>query len=224
MTVSKIFLYLCLLFILGVFIYSFFISSENKENNQYYNQEISFQGIIIKEPEQRINQQKFVIKINRINPLNNSENVQNYNKNGYIEQDEESIVGMKILITTELYPKYFYGDQLRIIGKLLEPAVFEDFDYREYLAKDGIHLVSYYSQIKLINQNQGHWFYQRIFNFKDKLRNIIEQTLLPPQSSILKAIFLGDKHSLSDELKEKLNISGTRHITAVSGMHMPLCL
>ena len=101
-----------------------------------------------------------------------------------------------------------------------EPAVFEDFDYQEYLAKDKIYLVMYWPKINQLAENQGNWFFQRIFNFKDKLRNIIEQTLLPPQSAILKAIFLGDRFGLSDELKEKLNISGTRHITAVSGMHM----
>ncbi|MBL7053440.1 MAG: ComEC/Rec2 family competence protein, partial [Candidatus Portnoybacteria bacterium] len=93
-------------------------------------------------------------------------------------------------------------------------------DYRAYLSKDKIYLTIYYSNIKLIEQNQANWFYQRIFNFKDKLRNVIEQTLLPPQSSVLKAIFLGDKYGLSNELKEKLNISGTRHIVAISGMHM----
>ncbi len=194
MTPSKILLYLCLLFIAGVFIYSFFIASENKENSQYYDQEVNLKGIIIKEPEQRINQQKFQFKA-------------------------EEIEG-KILITTELYPEYYYGDELEITGKLLEPAVFEDFDYQEYLAKDKIYLVMYWSTINRLAENQGNWFFQRIFNFKDKLRNVIEQTLLPPQSAILKAIFLGDKFGLSDELKEKLNISGTRHIVAISGMHM----
>ena len=194
MSASKIFLYLCLLFIGGVFIYSFFISPKNEENSQHYDQEITFRGIIIKEPEQRINQQKFQFKTKEVKG--------------------------KILISTELYPEYFYGDQLEVFGKLLEPAVFEDFDYQEYLAKDKIYLVSYYPQINLISQNKGNWAYQRIFNFKDKLRNVIEQTLLPPQSSILKAIFLGDKFGLSNELKDDLNVSGTRHIVAISGMHM----
>jgi len=31
---------------------------------------------------------------------------------------------------------------------------------------------------------------------------------------------LGDKRRLSEELKEKLNIAGVRHITAISGMHI----
>jgi len=194
MTKSKIFLCLCLLFIGGVFIYSFIKVPQNDKFSQYYDQEISFQGVIIEEPEQRINQQKFQV-------------------------NTEKIPG-KILITKGLYPEYHYGDQLEIIGQLKEPAQFEDFDYRAYLAKDKVYSVIYSPYIKLLGSNKANWFYQRIFNFKDRLRKVIEQTLLPPQSSILKAIFLGDRYGLSEELKEKLNISGTRHIVAISGMHM----
>ncbi len=165
-----------------------------KVTSQYYDQEITLKGVIIDEPEQRINQIKFQFKA-------------------------EEIPG-KILVTTELYPEYHYGDELEISGKIGEPARFEDFDYRQYLAKDKIYFVIYSPYIKLLNQNQANWFAQTIFNFKDNLRGVIEKTLLPPQSSVLKAIFLGDKWGLSNELKEKLNITGTRHIAAISGMHM----
>ena len=193
MTKSKILLCFCLLFIAGVIIYSLV------ENPQPFlfeetNQEIASEGIIVNEPEQRINQQKFEFKT-------------------------KEIPG-KILVTTKLYPDYYYGDRLEISGRLKEPAQFEDFDYRQYLAKDKIYSVIYSPYIKLLGHNQGNWFYQRIFNFKDKLRGVIEKTLLPPQGSILKAIFLGDKWGLSNNLKEKLNITGTRHIVAISGMHM----
>ncbi|MFH0906742.1 MAG: ComEC/Rec2 family competence protein [bacterium] len=206
---SKIFLYFCLLFLIGVFVYSFAGTSKNKELGIPYDKEITFQGNIIKEPEYRINQQKFVVLVSGIDssplPQNEKDMAQN---------------DTRILITTELYPKYYYGDKVEISGKIREPAQFEDFDYRAYLAKDKIYSVVYWPSINLLERNQGNWFFQRIFNFKDKLRKNIEQVLLPPQSSILKAIFLGDRFGLSDELKEKLNISGTRHIVAVSGMHM----
>lgn len=194
MTKSQIFLYLCLVFIGGVFIWSFFASPSVSNLNQFYDQELELEGVIINEPERRINQQKFEFKA-------------------------EDVPG-KILITTEIYPEYHYGDKLEIYGKLREPTVFEDFDYRQYLAKDKIYLVIYSPYIKLLENNQGNWFYQRIFNFKDKLRGVIEQTLLPPQGSILKAIFLGDRFGLSEEFKEKLNLAGVRHIVAISGMHM----
>jgi len=200
MTGSKILICLCLIFIIGVLVYSFIAAPQNEELLQYYDQEVALQGIIVGEPEQRISQQKFEFEVG--------------------PQQRSDLGKGKILITTEIYPEYKYGDELEVFGKLRQPTQFDEFDYQAYLAKDEIYSVIYWPTINRLTQNQGNWFFQRVFNFKDKLRKVIEKTLLPPQSSILKAIFLGDRFGLSNELKEKLNISGTRHIVAISGMHM----
>lgn len=61
---------------------------------------------------------------------------------------------------------------------------------------------------------------EKLSAFKQKLREVVYQNLSPPQSSILAAIVLGDKQKISSEWKEKLNIAGVRHITAISGMHI----
>lgn len=193
MNKAKIFLCFCLAFIVGLAIYSL-VEDSQPFLFEKTEEEITLKGIIVGEVEERISQQKFQFKA-------------------------EEIPG-NILVTTELYPKYRYGDQLEITGRLKEPSVFDDFDYRAYLAKDKIYSVIDYPQINRLAKNQGVWFYQLLFNFKDKLRQSLDQILLPPQSSILKAVFLGDKWGLSNELKEKLNITGTRHIVAISGMHM----
>jgi len=135
----------------------------------------------------------------------------------------EGIEG-KVLITVNRYPEYKYGDKLRIIGKLQAPLVFEDFNYKDYLKKDGIYSVVYYPKVELLSRGEYKNFisagYAGILFFKDKLRQSIYSSLSPPQSSILGAMLLGDKKRISDELKEKLNIAGVRHITAVSGMHI----
>lgn len=57
-------------------------------------------------------------------------------------------------------------------------------------------------------------------SFKSRLKTSLDSSLSPPQSSILGAMMLGEKERLSYDLKEKLNRSGTRHITAISGMHV----
>ena len=61
---------------------------------------------------------------------------------------------------------------------------------------------------------------EKFSDFKQKLREVIYRNLSPPQSSILAAIILGDKTRIPREWKEKLNIAGVRHITAISGMHI----
>jgi competence protein ComEC len=57
---------------------------------------------------------------------------------------------------------------------------------------------------------------------KNKLGFSIDRSLSPPQSSLLSGILLGDTESFSKSFKEKLNISGTRHITAISGMNIAI--
>lgn len=59
-----------------------------------------------------------------------------------------------------------------------------------------------------------------ITSFKTSLKTSLDSSLSPPQSSILGAMMLGEKERLSYDLKQKLNRSGTRHITAISGMHV----
>jgi len=128
----------------------------------------------------------------------------------------------KVLVTTSKYPEYKYGDVVRVEGVLEDPGEFEDFNYRGYLAKDGIYSVSYFPKIELVEEGKGNVFYSKILDFKEKLRGVIEQNLSPPHSSILSALLLGDKRQISEDWKEKLNLAGLRHITAVSGMHVAI--
>lgn len=159
-------------------------------------QSITFTGIVVKEPDIRSNNIKLTVK-------------------------SKEIKG-KIIVTVNRYPEYQYGDELKITGKLAAPQEFEDFNYKGYLAKDGIFAVTYLPKIELIERGRGNFIYAKTLQFKNKLRETIYQNLSPPQSSILGAIILGDKSKMSDELKTKLNITGVRHITAVSGMHVAI--
>ncbi len=59
-----------------------------------------------------------------------------------------------------------------------------------------------------------------LYAFKGKAENIIRQNFLPPESSVLLAVLIGNKKAASKEWNERLNRSGLRHITAVSGMHI----
>jgi len=152
--------------------------------------------------------------------------------------NEQLKIKGRILITTNRYPEYQYGDKLKITGELKTPQVFdpkslkatgspateggigEDFNYRDYLKKDGIYSVMNWPEIEIAEKNQGNFVYAKILSFKNKLRESIYQNLSPPQSSILGAMILGDKRQISQEWKGKLNITGVRHITAISGLHV----
>tara|TARA_Y100000310_G_C20689511_1_gene821294 strand:+ start:2024 stop:3508 length:1485 start_codon:yes stop_codon:yes gene_type:complete len=249
MTKSKILFYLSLCFILGIFLNSIIVISQllifgflvfglviilslKKElivlgfclsslvlgiylhqraefrinNNQlleYNDQEVVLVGRIIKEPDIRESNQRLLIKPKLI-CLNELECV--------------DIKEGRVLVSVKKYPNYYYNDQLEITGELKTPVIFEDFDYRYYLARQGIYSVSYYSTIELVDRRKS--IYGGLLNFKEKLRQVIYNNLSFSKATILSSIILGDKNRIGDDLKERLNTAGVRHITAVSGMHV----
>jgi len=137
------------------------------------------------------------------------------------ETINEATMKGKVLVMTNRYPEYKYGDKLKITGFLKTPSEnIDGFNYKNYLKKDRIYSVMDWPKIELIEKNQGNLIFAKILSFKEKLRESIYRNLSPPQSSILGAMILGDKRKISDEWKNKLNYAGVRHITAVSGLHV----
>lgn len=180
--------------------------SEVRELNKL-NQEITLIGKVSTEPDIREKRQKLKIENCKLE----------------INEKLQDISGA-ILITTNRYPQYQYGDNLKIRGKLEAPKEIEDFNYPGYLAKDGIYSIIYFPKIEIIEREKYDGFFSLLFSkilkIKNKLRESIYRNLSPPQSTILTSLILGDKKHLSEELKEKLNAVGLRHITAVSGLHV----
>ncbi len=138
-------------------------------------------------------------------------------------EGETISVSGRLLVVSYRYPVYRYGDFLKISGVVQPATNFGDFNYRDYLRKEGISGIVYYPEISLVdNQSLTNWqkFYSRLLGFKEQLREKVNQYIAPPESYILGAVFLGDKQGIPDRWKEKLNKSGLRHITAISGMHI----
>jgi len=129
-----------------------------------------------------------------------------------------------VLVTASRYPEFKYLDKIKITGKLETPTETEDFSYKNYLMKDGIYSVMGFPKIeKPENRDRVSVIsrvYSGILDLKQKIRESVENNFLPPQSSILEGTLLGDNGALSNDLKNKLNITGLRHIIAVSGTHV----
>jgi len=141
------------------------------------------------------------------------------------EKDEQAMkivvepvhVTGKVLLFTSSFEELRQGDRVLVSGRLLTPTVFEDFNYPLHLAKEGIFWVMFRPKIEI--QEKGASLVSR---FKETLQERIDAFLPMPESSLLSAMLLGNKAGLPEELKERLNTTGTRHITAISGMHVAI--
>ncbi len=127
-----------------------------------------------------------------------------------------------IMVLARRYPEYAYGDRIRFVAELEAPQNFSDFDYKNYLAKDGIYAMAQWPEIELVSPNNGNPIYGGLLRIKHRLKQGVARSLPAPQNSLLTAILLGDQSGLGQELKEKLNISGLRHLSAVSGAHVAI--
>ena len=184
--------------------------------------DITIIGMVFQEPDIREKSIKLIVS---------SEQLAANNKN--IKVDE------KFLITTSKYPEYEYGDRLKIIGKLESPAVFvpkspkatgtlanngigDDFNYKDYLKKDRIYSVMYFPEIEILDRRLGNPVTSTLLFFKNKFQTATQSFISPPQEGILEALVFGEEKNISQELKDKLNLTGTRHIAAVSGMNITI--
>jgi len=193
-----------ILIALGIFRYQLSLPQTDENKIWFYsNQQVNFTGVVIKEPDIRINHTKLTIKAAELNGKQASG---------------------KVLVNVGLYPEYQYGDLISINCKLRKPEPIEDFSYDRYLAKEGIYAQCVYPKIELISQNYGNWFLAKIFKFKNKLEVIINNNLPEPPASLFAAIILGARRGIPQGLMDKFNLTGTTHLIAISGFNMQLAL
>jgi competence protein ComEC len=128
----------------------------------------------------------------------------------------------KVLVTAVRYPEYKYGDKLKITGQLKTPEELEGFNYKDYLAKDGIYSVMAFPEIEKIGENYGSSVIKTLISFKNKLKESLNRVMPQPYSAFMEALLFGEEQNISKEWKDKLNLTGTRHLTAVSGMNITI--
>src|SRR4030042_4588221 len=124
-----------LLALLGGLRYQAAVPSFDASHLAHYNDlgEVAFNGVVVGEPDVRDRYVNLTVSARSL------------------ETDEAThqIRGLA-LVRTGRHPSYSYGDELRIQGKLETPPEQEDFSYRDYLARQGIHSMISSGRITLL--------------------------------------------------------------------------
>ena len=134
------------------------------------------------------------------------------------EKSAHFILSGGLLLVTERYAGYRYGDVLKIKGKIAPPEPFNGFDYPGYLARRGIFLVAHRPEVEVVGHKK--LFGQAIVTFRERASDYLSQSLPQPHSSIAAALFLGEQREIPSEWQDRLSATGVNHITSVSGHHV----
>lgn len=177
------------------------------------NFETTLFGYVDSLPEQKNTSQQFVFKVRRLE-------VPQYR----IPEDLDE----RILVITDPYPQYHYGDKLKLEGKIKLPKNYQEFDYISYLAKDQIHTLTFKPKASPIEPNLKLGerlkisFLASIFSLKEKFEEKLSLSLVEPQTSLLNGILLGSRQNLPADIKEDFARTGLSHVMAISGYNITI--
>jgi competence protein ComEC len=116
-----------------------------------------------------------------------------------------------------------YGDQLQVFGEPTTPPEFEDFSYKDYLARQDIHsFVRSYGAAKVLARDQGNLFFAMLYAFRDRALAAIEAILPEPAASLLAGILLGVDSGIPRDVRDAFSATNTAHIVAISGFNIAI--
>ena len=177
---------------------------------------VAVQGVIVADPDRRSSGWHFRLDVERV----------------LLGDDwQESQGGLLVtarplaaMVEAGREPLLRYGDRLVVTGKVEQPESFQDFDYRDYLARQGIHSVMLYPRLVLAGEGEGNPQLGGIYRLRHRLSQNLSQSLSEPQGAMAQAILLGIRSALPSDLVRAFRETGTSHLLAISGLHVGVFL
>ena len=157
-----------------------------------------FEGIVIDEPQRRNGNQTAKIRI--------------------ASSQNNQIDNARALLYVSPYPELSYGDVVQITGDIALPP---SGSYGDYLAKERIHATMYYPAIRVMG-NSANPFFSTLYKIRLHMNDVISRRFTQRQATFLSGILFGDRGEFSKEFLDKLSISGTLHVTALSGFNIAI--
>lgn len=122
--------------------------------------------------------------------------------------------------------RYSYGQQVELRGRLVTPNEFEDFSYREYLARKNIHslfnIQGNGTITPLEGPNLGARHLRAIYAVRTRGEALLNQVLPEPHAGLANGMLLGIEAGIDDDLYEKFNLTGTSHVIVISGSNVAI--
>ena len=138
-----------------------------------------------------------------------------------LDEEWQKVSGTALLFVPR-YPTYEYGDVLLMTGKLETPPQLDDFDYKDYLANQGIYSTMLYPKIEILEKGKGFKPLVWVYSLRNRLSQTLAEVLPEPQASLAQGIILGKRGTIPSPLRDDFTRTGTAHLLAISGLHLSI--
>lgn len=131
-----------------------------------------------------------------------------------------------VLVRLARTPAYHYGARLRVSGLLQTAPIYEDFDYRTYLARQGIYSIMERPYAVSVDggQKPGAWssFLALLYGLRSRGESLLDHVLPEPAAALANGMLLGIQSGIPRELYDAFNATGVSHVIVISGANIAL--
>ena len=118
-------------------------------------------------------------------------------------------------------PYFRYGDLLEVEGRLQVPPTLGEFDYRKYLAAQGIGFVMPFpDRVALLEEGGGNAARAFLYEARRRISHELDEALPEPQASLAQGLLLGLRDRIPEDMAAEFRDTGTSHLLAISGLHV----
>ncbi|MCD6290622.1 MAG: DNA internalization-related competence protein ComEC/Rec2 [Anaerolineae bacterium] len=181
------------------------------DNLAYYNGDahtrawVTVEGMVVDDPDVRDRYTGLRVRADRIT----------------INGVRRQVTGL-VLVRAGRFSEYAYGDRVRATGLLEAPPRFEDFDYRAYLARQGIRSIMPRPRVRRLARGGGSPFWHVLYEIRHHAQRNIARLLPEPEASLLTGILLGVEAGIPRDLYNAFNATATSHIIVISGFNITI--
>ncbi len=138
--------------------------------------------------------------------------------------DNQEVKSFKIRLSTPEPLEIDLYDEFKGKIHFYLPQNVPDFNFQSYYRSKGIYILAYaynYSHYE-VEQSKGLDAYYYVLKLKYKMLSTSRYLFKDSIANTMNGMFLGEKHNIPEEVKEKFDSVGTYHLVATSGIHISI--
>jgi competence protein ComEC len=136
-------------------------------------------------------------------------------------QGETPTAGL-LLVRLDADEPLRYGTLVRVWGRVESPTETEEFSYRDYLARQGIHSVMRVNRVTVLPESETDALLAFVYRMKNSLLKVNYQLFTDPEAPLFAGILFGEDKQIAPNLVEAFKNTGTTHIIAISGFNIAI--
>jgi len=172
----------------------------------YNGRSVTIEGVVVDEPDWRPTYAGLRVRAYRL-----------------VTGPEDARVSSLVLVRADRSTPWQYGDQVRAFGVIDAPPVMVEFDYREYLARKGIHSwMSRPDRVQRLSGGHGEGWYGALLGLRAVLRLATQRVMPSPESALLNGILIGDDNEIPERIVQAFRRTGASHIVSISGFNVSI--